>query len=279
MSRLAAQKEFIFMKALGEAGFTVPQAIAQSRHTIVMSLVDGVPLRSVRRVGDPAGLYAELIEIIIRLAGVGLIHGDFNEFNIMVRDEDMVDDEEATATTDSKTEREEAQEEGDTDAKATARIKPVVIDFPQMVSIDHANAEMYFDRDVNCIKAFFKRRFHFTSEQPGPFFADARKKAGGPGSKRLDVEAEASGFSKKMAKELENNMNGVGADGDGPQGEEYFVEEQDSDDSEDSNDSNDSTVHAATCTSRDEGSSLETVQKETSNITIPAISTCSIDKG
>lgn len=275
MSRLAAQKEFIFMKALGEAGFAVPQAIAQSRHTVVMSLVDGVPLRSVRRVGDPAGLYAELVEIIIRLAGVGLIHGDFNEFNIMVRDEDMVDDEEAT-TTGSKTGREETQEEGDTDAKATARIKPVVIDFPQMVSIDHVNAEMYFDRDVNCIKAFFKRRFNFTSEQPGPFFADARKTAGGPGSKRLDVEAEASGFSKKMAKELEKYMNDVGADGGGPHGEEYSVEEQDSDGSEESNDS---TVNVATCTSRDEGSLSETMQKDAPNIIIPAISTLSIDKG
>lgn len=45
--------------------------------------------------------------LLVRLARHGLIHGDFNEFNIMIRDEDG---------------------------------EPVVIDFPQMVSVRHANA-------------------------------------------------------------------------------------------------------------------------------------------
>ena len=236
MSRLAAQKEFLFMKALGENGFSVPKAIAQSRHTVVMEMVDGVPLRSVQRVGDPAGLYAELMEVILRLARFGLIHGDFNEFNIMVRDEDDEEEEEEEKEEEGEgedqaekakqenenengTEADDDEEEEDTDVKATARIKPVVIDFPQMVSIDHANAEMYFDRDVNCIKTFFKRRFGFTSEQPGPFFAEAKKRVGMRIAKRLDVEVEASGFSKKMAKELEKYMREVGVDGDGIHGE------------------------------------------------------------
>jgi RIO kinase 2 len=83
-----------------------------------------------------------------------------------------------------------------------------------MVSIDHANAEMYFDRDVNCIKRFFERRFHFTSNEPGPFYSDARKGVRRNGSRRLDVDVEASGFSKKMAKELETYMKDVGVDGD-----------------------------------------------------------------
>lgn len=198
MSRLAALKEFAFMKVLGENGFRVPEAIAQSRHTVVMGLVDGVPLRGVKKVGDPAGLYAELMEVILRLASYGLIHGDFNEFNIMIKENE--------APLDDK--------EGDTDAKATARITPVIIDFPQMVSIDHTNAEMYFDRDVKCIKSFFKRKFDFTSDEPGPFFADAKKLPGSE-TKRLDVQVEASGFSKKMAKELEKYMREVGVDGDG----------------------------------------------------------------
>lgn len=84
-----------------------------------------------------------------------------------------------------------------------------------MVSISHPDAARYFDRDVDCIKRFFSRRFGFTSDAPGPSFDDARKLTGTKGAKRLDVDVEASGFSRKMAKELESYMREVGVDGDG----------------------------------------------------------------
>lgn len=279
MSRLAAQKEFVFMRALGEAGFAVPRAIAQSRHTVVMGLVDGVPLRSVRRVGDPAGLYAELMEVILRFAEVGLIHGDFNEFNIMVRDEDEEedDDDDESGEDGTNAEREGKQgKEVDSDAKATARIKPVVIDFPQMVSIDHANAAMYFDRDVNCIKAFFKRRFGFTSEQPGPFFADAKKSAGKAARKRLDIEAEASGFSKKMAKELEKYMEDVGANGGDDYNEHNDGWVQVSDDDEESRDDNGGVPNHR---SRDHDSKSDKVPKGSSHFPMQGISLLSVEEG
>src|SRR4030095_5689761 len=47
MSRLAATKEFAFMKALRQHGFPVPEPIAQNRHTIVMSLIEAHPLRQI----------------------------------------------------------------------------------------------------------------------------------------------------------------------------------------------------------------------------------------
>lgn len=47
--------------------------------------------------------------------------------------------------------------------------------------------------------------------------------------RRLDVEVEASGFSRKMAKELEKYMEEVGADGDGDDGLD-FAAGDDSDD-------------------------------------------------
>ena len=204
MSRLSALKEFAFMKVLKENGFRVPEPVAQSRHTVVMELIDAFPLRQIQEVPNPAGLYSELIEIVLRLAKFGLIHGDFNEFNILIREEQS-----PAAETSRNPETE------DSDSKAGVALIPVIIDFPQMVSIDHTNAEMYFDRDITCIKRFFERRFNFVSDEPGPFFADAKKLAGGAKSKRLDVEVEASGFSKKMAKELEKYMQEVGVDGDG----------------------------------------------------------------
>ena len=191
------------MKVLRENGFRVPEPVAQSRHTVVMELIDAFPLRQIQEVPNPAGLYAELIDIVLRLASFGLIHGDFNEFNILIREDEIPPVE---SSGDTKIEK--------PDSRPGITLTPVIIDFPQMVSIDHSNAEMYFDRDVNCIKRFFERRFNFVSDEPGPFFADAKKLAGGLKNKRLDVDVEASGFSRKMAKELEKYMLEVGVDGD-----------------------------------------------------------------
>ena len=39
-----------------------------------------------------------------------------------------------------------------------------MIDFPQMVSTSHINAKYYFDRDVECIRSFFERRFGFCAD-------------------------------------------------------------------------------------------------------------------
>ena len=201
------------MRALRENGFAVPEPIAHSRHTIVMSLVDAFPLRQIREVPDPAGLYAELMEMVLRLAKWGLIHGDFNEFNILIKEE--VGDKALQAGEADATSSTVGGTDGDAESVQTTTLIPILIDFPQMVSMSHPDAAMYFDRDVNCVKSFFKRRFHFTSSTPGPFFEDAKKTVGRDGVKRLDIEAEASGFSKKMSKELEAYMREVGVDGDG----------------------------------------------------------------
>jgi RIO kinase 2 len=117
MSRLAAMKEYAFMKVLHENDFPVPQPIDQNRHCVVMELIDAYPLCQIHDVEDPGTLYSTLMDLIVRLANAGLIHGDFNEFNILIKHDDT----------------------------------PILIDFPQMVSTAHRNAEMYFNRDVECI--------------------------------------------------------------------------------------------------------------------------------
>lgn len=213
MSRLAAMKEFAFMTALKEAGVEVPVPLGQNRHQIVMSLVDGVVLRQVEKVGDPAGLYAELMGIIVRLAHLGLIHGDFNEFNIMIREVEG--------------------ENGD------VKVVPVVIDFPQMVSIDHTNAEEYFQRDVNCIKLYFSRRFGFVSDDDGPHFDEVRRSiAKDTETKRVDVKVEASGFSKKMAKDLDAYMKEHNIQGDRGGADDLGEDEDDEEEEEDAEDEN-----------------------------------------
>lgn len=218
MSRLAAMKEYAFMTALKEAGVEVPVPLGQNRHQIVMSLVDGFPLRQIDQVSDSAGLYAELIAIIVRLAHLGLIHGDFNEFNIMIKEVEKQDGQ--------------------------VSLVPVVIDFPQMVSIDHANAEYYFDRDVDCIKRYFLRRFGFVSDDNGPHFKEVRKAiAKETETKRLDAKVEASGFSKKMAKDLEAYMKEHNIDGD--RVEEDDDEGSEPDDEQSENETDDDKVREA----------------------------------
>lgn len=84
----------------------------------------------IHEVEDVDSLYDELMNLIVKLGSLGVIHSDFNEFNLMIT------------------------EDG----------KPILIDFPQMVSTSHADARMFFDRDVRCVREFFRRRFGFESE-------------------------------------------------------------------------------------------------------------------
>ncbi|KAK4949015.1 Serine/threonine-protein kinase rio2 [Elasticomyces elasticus] len=196
LSRLAAQKEFAVMKVLWREGFPVPEPVGWSRHTVVMEFIDSFPLRMVESVPEPGKLYGELMELIVRFAQRGLIHGDFNEFNILIRE-----------TTDENT------------GKVT--LTPVVIDFPQVVSTNHVNARMYFDRDVECVRRYFERRFKYTSDEAGPFFEEAVK--GADPERRLDVEVQASGYGKKVS-ELDRYVEVVGGDG---EGEGEALEEED----------------------------------------------------
>lgn len=224
MSRLAATKEFAFMKALGDVEkIRVPRAVAHNRHMVVMEFVDGAVLRSVLEVGlhnRAAGqLYGDLMEAILTLAGVGLIHGDFNEFNIILREEGI-----------DPAQTEMGQE-------SEINVVPVIIDFPQMVSVDHPNAEFYYQRDVDCVKRFFERKFKYVSNSTGPLWQEAKILVGQTRGRRIDVEVEASGFSRKMARELETYMKEHGIDG--HNGEQDDQDERDAEDTEDSNEEDD----------------------------------------
>lgn len=163
LSRLAALKEFAYMKALYENGFPVPTPIDYNRHCIVMSRARGYPLTQIVQLRHPSKVYSDLMNLIVKLASYGLIHGDFNEFNILINDEEEI----------------------------------TLIDFPQMVSTSHLNAEMYFDRDVTCIRVFFEKRFNFIGER-WPKFKDCQN------IHSLDVEISASGFTRDMEKEFQD---------------------------------------------------------------------------
>jgi len=84
LSRLAAQKEFTFMKALKENGFPVPDPIEANRHCVLMSLLEGYPLHMVHKIDNPQATAERMLELIVLLGQHGLIHGDFNEFNVAI---------------------------------------------------------------------------------------------------------------------------------------------------------------------------------------------------
>lgn len=161
LSRISATKEFAYMTALHSRGFPVPKPVDYNRHCVVMELIIGKPLTNILEVENVEALYDELMNLIVRFADSGVIHGDFNEFNIMLGENE----------------------------------KPVIIDFPQMISTLHPNAEMYFNRDVNCVKEFFKKRFGYESEL-FPIFSETER------CDNLDAEVECSGFTKQMAKDM-----------------------------------------------------------------------------
>ena len=204
------------MTALHRRGFRVPRPLALNRHAIVMSLVPGVPLKQVplsafgtatgkSRDENIARLYDDCLELALSLAAVGVIHGDLNEFNILI--ENVPDPEEKT---DDWVENEPTQlpeqqprDRRVTDGETRKPMIPYLIDFPQITSMSHSQAAFYFDRDVRGIKSFFRKRYHFESEDQGPTFGDATSRLQSSASPRLDVEMEASGFDRKAARELE----------------------------------------------------------------------------
>ncbi|KAM7416419.1 hypothetical protein PAMA_018466 [Pampus argenteus] len=188
LSRLSAMKEYAYMKALYDRGFPVPKPVDYNRHAVVMELINGYPLCQVHNLQDPPALYNEFMELIVKLANHGLIHGDFNEFNLMLDDQDHI----------------------------------TMIDFPQMVSTSHTNAEWYFDRDVKCIRAFFAKRYNYESEL-FPTFKDIRR------SCSLDVEISASGFTKDLERDCAL-LHPAGPE------EEEDDEDDEKDDDEDSTD-------------------------------------------
>ena len=91
------------------------------------------------------------------------------------------------------------------------------------MSTAHQDARIFFDRDVNCIRDFFKRRFNYESEL-APTFDDVER------VDALDAEVAASGVTKQMEKDLRleygidnEDESDIDCDGSGTIGCEEFL--------------------------------------------------------
>ena len=121
-SKLSAEREYKALVAL-HPKVSVPLPIAQNRHTVVMSLIQGANLNRCI-LEAPALVLDEILENVRIAYKEGMIHSDLSEYNILMEDG-----------------------------------KCVLIDWPQWIDTAHPNAEVTLNRDIDNILTYFKRKY------------------------------------------------------------------------------------------------------------------------
>ena len=167
LSRVSATNEFKYLTGLYNAGFSVPIPYEHNRHAILMDYIPSYQLSRIEDLGDKEKAFNELVSTLVKLATKGLIHGDFNEFNILVH---------------LKTQ------------------KIYFIDFPQMISLDHEDAKKYFDRDIGCVNKFFYKKFGIKFDNSVVNFEDIVRED------YMDITLKAYGFLNVMKRLRNENM-------------------------------------------------------------------------
>lgn len=191
LSKISAKKEYCFMKALWGVDYPTPQPLYYNRHVVCMSVVRGIPLYQIHSLSQhqAASIFQQSCHIIKRLAQQGLVHCDLNEFNLLVDlsgiQETLSHNEEVeeyyvrhsgvdslhkgALSSHSPLEKHVLDGTGEVITEEppspqefleNSEPKPVVklIDFPQMISTHHPNAQELFERDLECLKRFFVKK-------------------------------------------------------------------------------------------------------------------------
>jgi len=121
-SKKSAEREYLALKRLHPA-VSVPLPIAQNRHAVVMSLIEGGILNRTA-LETPEKTLDEILENVRNAYRAGIIHSDLSEYNILVENR-----------------------------------RCVLIDWPQWIGTAHPNAEAIAGRDIDNILAFFRRKY------------------------------------------------------------------------------------------------------------------------
>lgn len=122
-----------------------------------MKVTEGLQVKDLE---DPAGAFEQMVEILCSMTRVGLVHCDFNEFNVLLCDSGNL----------------------------------IAIDFPQMVSVSHANAKMLFERDLNSIIRFFTQKLKYNlATDDMPCWEELLQEIDAVNA--VDFELHASGFN------------------------------------------------------------------------------------
>ena len=130
-SGIAARKEYNALKRLYPKGVAVPEPIRQTRHVLVMSMIEGAELYHHPELANPQATYNEILQNIRRAyQEVDMIHGDLSPYNIILQPNQHI----------------------------------LIIDWPQNVSTKHPNAKELLERDLQNVLTFFQRKHALTGK-------------------------------------------------------------------------------------------------------------------
>jgi RIO kinase 2 len=115
------------MKLVYECGVSVPEPISHNRHVIAMGMIEGAQLIKYKDIGKPPMVLREILRNVKKAyAKAHVIHADLSEYNIILQPDGHV----------------------------------LIIDWPQAVKTDHANAGELLERDLKNVIVFFRRKFN-----------------------------------------------------------------------------------------------------------------------
>jgi RIO kinase 2 len=125
-SHIAAEKEFEAMKLVYGKGVSVPEPISHNRHVVAMGMIEGAQLYKYKDIGKPEKVLREILHNVRKsYLKAHVIHGDLSEYNIILEPDGHL----------------------------------LIIDWPQAVKTDHANAAELLERDIKNVLIFFSRKF------------------------------------------------------------------------------------------------------------------------
>ncbi len=125
-SHIAAEKEFEAMKIVYQKGVSVPEPISHNRHIIAMGMIEGAQLVKYRDIGKAEKVLREILRNVKKAyQKAHIIHSDLSEYNIILQPDGHI----------------------------------LIIDWPQAVKTNHANATELLERDLKNILVFFSRKF------------------------------------------------------------------------------------------------------------------------
>jgi RIO kinase 2 len=126
-SHLAAEREFQAMKIVYEKGVSVPEPITQNRHVVAMGMIEGAQLSKYKDIGKPEKVLREILcNLRKAYLKAHIIHADISEYNIIMQSDGNI----------------------------------LIIDWPQAVKTDHANAAELLERDIKNLLTYFSRKFN-----------------------------------------------------------------------------------------------------------------------